>query len=277
MAGIFAKDANIWNYYRVTLGFWNQLMGCVPKDPKIIEGWLRTKGIVSNDKDLKQTLMNTMAELGHEVTGDMTHEELMALNEGSAASVAAVKNTNGFKIDPEHGLYIEGRQVKAAFKESTNIAWGGVRRGPTKKGSKSYVAERVMIVEDKIFLDRMQPDGIETIIGHVTGPQGPRSTLGYTEYVVQPTITFHVKELKVLQKGSGAATKIDPQGGEPALTRSEWGHLFTCMEEQGIGALRSMQHGRFDTLEFESVDADDTPEMSPAVAAAEAVILGSTS
>ena len=49
------------------------------------------------------------------------------------------------------------------------------------------------------------------------------------------------------------------------------------MEELGIGALRSMQHGRFDTLEFESVDADDTPEMSPAVAAAEAVILGSTS
>ena len=273
MAGIFAKKANIWNYYRVTLKFRNYLMGGVPKDPKIIEGWLRTKGIVSNDKDLKQILMNTMAELGHNVTGEMTNEELMALNEGAAAEVAASKNPNGCKIDPEHGLYIEGRQLKAAFKESTNIAWGGVRRGPTKKGSKSYVAERVMVVEDKVFLDRMQPDGVEVITGHVTGPQGPRSTLGYTEYVVEPTITFHVKELKVLQKG----TKIDPKGGDPALTLDEWGHLFTCMEEQGIGALRSMQHGRFDTLAFDPVDVEDTPEMSPAVAEAEAVILGTTS
>ena len=33
MAGIFAKKANIWNYYRVTLKFRNYLMGGVPKDP----------------------------------------------------------------------------------------------------------------------------------------------------------------------------------------------------------------------------------------------------
>lgn len=269
MAGIFAKKANIWNYYRVTLGFREKLMGGVPKDPKIIEGWLRTK-LTSNDEQVKLQLYATMAELGYDLQNIDAYEtaDLIALQNDASGDLAAVKNTNGFKHD-DRGLYIEGRQVKAAFKESTNIVWGGVRTGPTKKGFKSFVAERIMVVEDKIHLGVHEPSGVETVIGHVTGPQGPRSTLGYSEYVYRPMLTFHIKELKVLQDGQ----KINAKGGQPALTLDQYGELLTCMEEQGIGALRSMQHGRFDTLEFESVTADDVPLTSGVVADAEKVML----
>ena len=32
MAGIFAKDAGIWDYYRVTFQLRDKLMGGIPKD-----------------------------------------------------------------------------------------------------------------------------------------------------------------------------------------------------------------------------------------------------
>ncbi len=265
MAGIFAKDAGIWNYWQVTFQLRDKLMGGVPKDPKIIEGWLKTKGIFTNDEDIKHELVQTMRELGMEATPDMSTEEVFALQEEAAGNVSSVKNTNGFKSD-EQGLYIEGRQLKAALKESANIMFGGERVGPTRKGFKNYVAERLMVIEQKVYLDRTQPDGIETVIGHVTGPQGPRSTLGYTEYCVQPKITFHVKELKVMQKG-----------GEPPITDMQRKRLYTCMEEQGIGALRSMQHGRFDLVQLDEIKAKDAPELAVTLKDTEAAILEAAS
>ena len=78
MAGIFAKDAGIWNYWQVTFQLRDKLMGGVPKDPKIIEGWLKTKGIFTNDEDIKHELVQTMRELGLEATPDMSTEELFA-------------------------------------------------------------------------------------------------------------------------------------------------------------------------------------------------------
>ena len=146
MAGIFAKDAGIWDYYRVTFQLRDKLMGGIPKDPKIIEGWLKTKGIFSNDEDIKHELVRTMQALGLEASPDMSTEELFALQEEAADNMSAVKNTNGFKSD-EQGLYIEGRQLKAALKESANIMFGGERAGPTRKGFKNYVSERLMVIE----------------------------------------------------------------------------------------------------------------------------------
>jgi len=274
MAGIFAKKANIWNHYRVTISLREKLMGGVPKDPKIIEGWLKTKMGTSNEEETKQQLYNTLLELGYdlkkreEYNDEKGLERLIDMQNDASSELAAVKNTNGFKFD-EHGLYIEGRQLKAALKESTNILWGGVRTGPTKKGFKSFISERLMVIEDKVYLGIQEPDGIETVIGHVTGPQGPRSTLGYSEYAYRPTLTFHIKELKVLQTGQ----QLNAKGGQPALTLDQYGELLTCMEEQGIGAMRSMQHGRFDALALEPVSIDDVPETSGIVAEAEKVVL----
>lgn len=243
--GIFDQEADLWRYYRVSLTFRERLMGGIPRDPKLIEGWLRSKAGVSDDEEIRQATLRTLMELGAEVRPDMTYAEMVEASE----ALAAQKSTNGFKRD-EEGLYIEGRQVKAALKESINIHFAGERWGKTKKGPKSYAAERLFVLEDRIHLGRSEPDGIDLVIGHVSGPQGPRSTLTYHEYVERAEITFHVMESKIV----GA-------GDEPSLDRRQWAVTWVSAQEQGIGALRSQGHGRFDVTAFDPVDAADLPRI----------------
>ena len=75
MAGIFAKKANIWNHYKVTVSLREKLMGGVPKDPKIIEGWLKTKMGSSNEEETKQQLYNTLLELGYDLAKREEYED----------------------------------------------------------------------------------------------------------------------------------------------------------------------------------------------------------
>lgn len=234
--GIFDDEVKLWNYYKVTLQFREKLMGGVPKDPNIIEGWLRSKAGITNAEEVRQATLRTLVELGVEVRPDMTYDEIVE----ASKQLAGTKSTNGFKIDPAFGLYIEGRQVKAAIKESINIHFAGDRWGKTKKGPRSYTAERVFILEDRIPLGIVEPDGIELVIGHVTGPQGPRSTLAHHEYAYRPRITFTVMESKVVG-----------DKGEPSLSRTQWATTWVSMQEQGVGALRSQGHGRFDVEAFD--------------------------
>ena len=241
--GIFAKEANLWTYHRVTLQFRARIMGGVPYNPKIIEGWLRSKAGVTQDEEVRQALLQTLMEMGAEVRPDMTYDELVMASE----ELAAEKSTNGFKRNDDIGLYIEGRQVKAAIKESVNIHFAGERWGKTKKGPKSYTAERVFVLEDRIPLGRPEPDGVDLVIGHVTGPAGPRSTLAYHEYALRPEISFTIMEAKVVQDAAQP----------PSLEREQWAVVWTSMEENGIGALRSQGHGRFDVTKYEEVQADE--------------------
>ena len=237
--GIFDAKADLWNYHVVTLQFREKLMGGIPKDPKIIQAWLRSKAGITNEEEIREATVRTMQELGHEVSPDMTYQQVLEASE----ALTEQKSTNGFKRDADLGLYIEGRQVKAAIKESTNIHYAGDRWGKTKKGPKSYVAERVFILEDKIALMRDQPDGVELVIGHVTGPQGPRSTLAHHEYAYRPRLTFTVMESKVVLNKD-----------EPSLDADQWATIWVSMQEQGIGALRSQGHGRFDVVQFNTID-----------------------
>lgn len=62
----------------------------------------------------------------------------------------------------------------------------------TKKGPRPFVAERVCVVPDKLWLGVREPTGVELMIGHVTGPAGPRSTVGYHEYVTGAQLDFRV-------------------------------------------------------------------------------------
>jgi hypothetical protein len=121
-------------------------------------------------------------------------------------------------------------------KESTNILYAGERVGPTKKGARSYLAERVFPTPDTFWLDRQDPDGIEMVVGHVTGPSGPRSTLGYHEYVRGATVQGHILVAR------------------DAIPHEWWPDLWTLMEENGIGALRSQGYGKFDVLAWEQID-----------------------
>ena len=268
MTSVFKKTHDkVFTYRRVQIQFENKLMGGTPKDPNIIAGFIRTKGIHSNEEELKMQIFNTMRDVGYQVTPDMSLEELVVAQDDRKVEVservADLKNTVGFKSD-DNGLYLEGRAVKAAIKESANIMFGGERAGPTRKGFKNYVAERLVVVEDKVYLNRDHPDGVETFTGHVTGSQGPRSTLTRYEYVEKPILTFHIKELKLMQNS---------KNGKAALTEEQWEQLFVSMEVQGMGAIRSQQYGRFETVEFTKIDPSDLPEHGSLAKSVEAALL----
>ncbi len=113
------------------------------------------------------------------------------------------------------------------LKESTNILFAGERWGVTRKGPRSFVAERVFVEPDKLWLGRQEPSGVELMVGHLSGPTVPRSTLGYHEYVEQPALEFTILAVR------------------EALTREQWADIWVLAQENGFGALRSQGFGRF--------------------------------
>jgi hypothetical protein len=109
--GIFFKQSALFTRYAVTLQFRDKVMGGIPKDPKLIEGWLRAKAGISDVEEVRVALLRTLGELGAEVNPDMNYAEI----EQAAEKVAGTKETSGFKRDPRYGLYLESRQLKAAL------------------------------------------------------------------------------------------------------------------------------------------------------------------
>ena len=229
MTSVFAA-VDLFTTYRAELSFQNRIIGGIPKDPKVIEAWLRTKITVNNDEEYIQMAKRTMEELGY--TG-LTGENFEDMEKVSA-EMAAVKHCVGFKRD-DHGLYIEARQVKAMLKECTNILFAGTKMGITKKGAKSFLAERVFVEPDKIYLGVTEPTGIDTVIGHVSGPRGPQSTLAYVEYVDKPVITFDVMAAK------------------DCIPDDMWGQVWVLGEKNGLGAMRSQNHGHFEVTKWSKV------------------------
>lgn len=235
MTSIFAGN-NLFTQYRVTAAFRNKIMGGVPKDPKTIEGWIRSKAGVTDEEEVRYMTRRTLLELGIDLPETATIAEMMQ----AAETIAATKSTNGFKSDAT-GLYVEGRQIKAMLKETTNILYAGERWGPTRKGPKSYLAERVHVIEDTVPLGRTEPDGVDMVIGHVTGPQGPKSTLTYHEFCAGCEITFTVMSL------------------QDCITPDQWQSILTLGQEIGLGALRSQMHGRFDVVDMVRVPQAKNP------------------
>lgn len=244
--GMFDQDDSdgLWTWYRGYVEFREKLMGGTPKSPKMIEGWLRKKaGLTDDEEELRRAMLRTLLELGAEVRPDMTFEEMEAASEG----LAALQQTNGFKRDAEHGLYVEGRVLKSAIKETVNILYAGTRWGKTAKGPKAFVAERAFPVEDRVYLGTDEPTAIDLFIGHTSGPRGPQSNLTYFEYVYQPSIEFHFQIAKA----------------EDVIRFDEWKAIWKHAQDNGIGALRSQGFGRFDIWEWEPVPRPEAAKRGP--------------
>jgi hypothetical protein len=77
------------------------------------------------------------------------------------------------------------------------------------------------------------PDGVVTVVGHPSGPGGPRSTLSSYEYVTQAVITFRVLVL------------------HDCVLEDQWRDIWSHAQENGLGTLRSQGYGRFDVVEWE--------------------------
>jgi len=230
--GVFAEiDAQLFTRFAVEVEFVDKVMGGVPQKPEIIESWLRTR-ITSGDTELRQQMLTTLAELGYEFEPDMDYEQIVS----AVKVMAQERNGNTFYRDA-NGLYLGGYQVKAMLKESTAIMFpwdkGKNKWGATGKTPKTFLAEHVFVDEHKVYLDRTEPDGTHTQIGHVNCPQGPRSTLTYVDYCDAPVIRFTLASL------------------HDEVTVEQWGSILVCGQRQGLGALRSMSHGQFVVTGFE--------------------------
>lgn len=236
--GIFAdsKDS-VFATYRCEIQFRNKVMGGVPRHPSIIESWLRTKsGLVSGSQQILFDLIRIMRAQGIEVGPDATLEEAMSAYESASRDAALDKQTNGFLADEKGGLYLESRQVKSLIREVTNVLYAGQRWGATKKGPKSFVAERVFVNPDELYLGVHEPSGTLEFVGHITDKLGPRSTVTKYQYVERARIAFTVMVL------------------HNSVENQHWSEMWNLAEEEGLGALRSQGFGRFDVEVWEPVE-----------------------
>lgn len=203
------------------------LVGGVPSDQRVVEGWLRSK------------LMDRKTEIEAMIAETMVERDVDA--EAAVQLVAEGQSVNGFKRGPD-GLFIEGRQVKACLKEAVSIAADAEKIKPrgfglnSRKGIKSYVAEHVVVVEDLIPLGAVEPTGIHQRFIHKMTAQGPRSALLYEEYLENATVTFTIRT-------------------DHEFTEREWAMIWTTAENQGLGASRSQGFGTFTVTEWDPVEA----------------------
>lgn len=196
------------------------IAGGTPTDPKVAEAWLKTKLGLDSDRLIQEQVAETMVERG------ITADEAVPL-------VNAQKNLNGFKRD-ERGLYIEGRQLKAALKEACSVAVAagkltGRGWGKTNKGLLNYLAEHVFVVEDRLHLGVSEATGVAQRFVHTFRGTG----IQYEEYVDDAKIDFTVM-------------------ADHDFTAKEWATIWLCGEQQGIGASRSQGFGRYTVTRWES-------------------------
>jgi hypothetical protein len=227
---VFAKfEAKAWPFvYAGTLHL-GTIAGGTPTDPKVAEGWIKTKGALGQDaKDdlIRQAVAEVMVERG--VGADE-----------AVAEVAKNKSLNGFKRD-ENGLYIEGRQLKAGIKEAASVAYaagkllnGGKNAwGRTSKGILGFIAEHVCVVEDRLYLGVIEPSGVNQRFVHTF--RG--SSIQYEEYVTDAKVDFTVKS-------------------DHVFTDEQWAMIWLTGEQQGLGASRSQGYGRYAVTRWEKQDA----------------------
>lgn len=198
----------------------DRVCGGVPTDPKVAEGWLRTKLGTTDEHLIQQQVAEVMAERG--VTADEAVTE-----------VNTNRHLNGFKRD-EQGLYIEGRQLKAAIKEAASVAGAADKIplkswGKTNKGLLNFIAEHVCVVEDKLHLGVTQPTGVAQRFVHTWRGTG----IQYEEYVDDAEIAFTVLS-------------------DHSFTEENWAMIWLTGEQQGIGATRSQGYGRYTLLKWEA-------------------------
>lgn len=191
------------------------IAGGTPTSSKVAEGWLN-RMLADNDDLVREAVAEVMVERG------VTASEAVSV-------VVEDKHLNGFKRDAS-GLYIEGRQLKAAIKEAANVRWPKAKWGPSGKGTLGFFAEHVFVQEDRLHLGVSEPNGVAQRFVHTWRGNG----IQYEEYVEEAKIDFTV------------ATDYD-------FKVEEWAMLWLTGQNQGIGASRSQGFGRYEVVEWQKM------------------------
>ncbi|HEX5523644.1 MAG TPA: hypothetical protein VFX53_09365 [Pedococcus sp.] len=180
------------------------------------EGWLKGKLGIDRDDLIREEVAKIMLERG------VSAEE-------ATAEVSTNKHLNGFKRTESGELYIEGRQIKAAIKEAANVRWPKERWGPSRKGTLSFFAEHVFVLDTTVGLGVTEPTGVAQRFVHTW--RG--SAIQYEEYVDGACITFQVTT-------------------DYTFSDEQWALLWLTGEQQGLGASRSQGYGRYEVTGWEA-------------------------
>lgn len=210
-------EKELWKLYDVELSILDRIYGGLPKDPSLIEGFLKGKGVdPQSASEMKERLVDEI-DVDEEAEGMWT----------------------GFKRD-ETGPYIETRQIKAMLKEAVGESelWKDIRGLKSRVGGAVFPKGQGGPDLSRLYLYRdngpvTEPDGFDETVGHVSGPQGKRAILKRKDYVLAPTVRFTLKV------------------GGKTVKKSTLEYLFGFAEELGLGADRSMEHGKFKVTKFE--------------------------
>jgi hypothetical protein len=240
MTSVFAQfQPKAWPYRWVGTLHVATLAGGVPSDPKVAEGWIRRmlgKGQEYRESLIRQQVAETMVERGLEP-------------DKAAEEVATLKCLNGFKRDSDRGLYIEGRQLKAAIKEAVSVAYaagklmgkGGKNSwGLTSKGIHGFAAEHIQVLDDRLYLGVTEPSGITQRFVHTYRGD----SIQYEEYVEDAKVDFTVQT-------------------DHPFTDEQWAMIWLTGEQQGIGASRSQGFGRYEVTRWERLRRRGKPEAPP--------------
>lgn len=221
---VFAKHTRkYWPHvYAGTIAVYH-LVAHTPTDPKVIAGWLQSRMGMDRGDQLVKAVGETMAELG------LGPDE-------AAEKVAERAHLNAFKRD-EHGLYIEGRHLKACIKEAASVARAAgnldKKWGETNKGAKAFVAEHIMVIENRLHLTRdgdpvnMADDVQQRFVQTYHG-----SSIQYEEYCQDVEFNFTIET-------------------DYRFPDTAWQAIWLTAEREGIGACRSQGYGRFVVTRWE--------------------------
>ncbi len=231
--GVFEKYVpSTWKFqYKAVLQFVD-IAGGIPSDPKVAEGWIKSKSKDPNKED----------RIRAEVTKLM--EERKLSEDEAAAELNALKNCNGFRRYGTDGqLYFEGRQAKAALKEAVSVAVAAgnleARKwGTTNKGAISFAAEHIQVLTEQILLT------------HLDGSP-----------VLKPTKVLQTFPVNPITKQTGIQyTEVceDVLAELVVTTDSEydeekWAKIWLTGGLQGMGASRSQDHGRYKVVAWEQL------------------------
>ena len=222
------------------------LVGGLPANKKMIEAWVNATNKTKSDEERRKIIDSHIDKL------EKVEEEVA---EKHGIMFARLKNGE---------LAIEGRQIKAMFKEAGNIiapiAPGGTaRKSGEHKGKiqgvqalRSKIADRVFVVEDYIGLGRFEPDEVLERPIHVVTPQGPRTSIKRCEILKDVEITFTVKRCRG-PKGSGVPMDALMAALDYAQT-------------VGLGSDRSQGRGQFEAQTVEQLTAGGAGSFAVTVA-----------
>jgi len=241
--------------YMFTVGFRiAAIAGGIPSDPMIAESWIRTKIVGKTDEEYRVMAAQTM--LDREVPLDQAITE-----------VNIQKNLNGFKRDVNLGMYVEGRQVKAALKEAVSVAVASPETkmdirswGNTRKYLTNYLPEHVFVDETRIYLyhatahpsEDCAPDcelckeGRQWAAGE---PFHERTRLMQTFPVNEKTRQSGIQYTEVCED---VYIEFTVRTDHP-FTHEEWAMIWLTGQYQGVGALRAMGMGVYEPVRFEQI------------------------